>query len=188
MRFLPSIRIAPGGARRGLSVEQSSLARRLHCGARTEVAPITRFVRFAHCAQTGSASQFTKRAEARRLQSCAPRRSTIRPRRAPPAATLQGLCSTIAHATMVSDQGAAGWAAARMWGAEERRVGGGARSALRKLIRRMCSSAANAVSVASYTARPRPEHRKAVGAQRRPLHLSAAAHPAAPLPREEGSD
>jgi hypothetical protein len=54
------------------------------------------------------------------------------------------------------------------WGGEERRPGVGARSALRNLTRRICPSAANEVSVASYAARPQVEHRSAVGATRRP--------------------
>ena len=54
------------------------------------------------------------------------------------------------------------------WGDEKRRAGVGARSALRKLTRRICPSAASAANAASYAARPRTEHRSGVGAQRRP--------------------
>ncbi len=58
-----------------------------------------------------------------------------------------------------------GCAVARLCGGEERRVSVGARTrALRQLTRRICSSAANAVSAASYAARPKPEHRSEVGA------------------------
>ncbi len=58
-----------------------------------------------------------------------------------------------------------GCALARLCGGEERRVSVGARTrALRQLTRRICSSAANAVSAASYAARPKPEHRSEVGA------------------------
>ncbi len=44
----------------------------------------------------------------------------------------------------------------------------GARSALRELTRGGCLNAANAVSEVSSAARPRTEHRSAVGAKRRP--------------------
>ena len=53
-------------------------------------------------------------------------------------------------------------------GDEERRFGVGARSALRQLTCRGCSNGANEVSAVSSAARPRTEHRSAVGAQRRP--------------------
>ena len=48
------------------------------------------------------------------------------------------------------------------------RLGVGARSALRCLTRRGCLSAVSAANVASSAARPRAEHRSAVGAKRRP--------------------
>jgi hypothetical protein len=47
-------------------------------------------------------------------------------------------------------------------------AGVGARSVLRRLTRRGCLNEANAVSAVSFAARPRTEHRSAVGAQRRP--------------------
>ena len=53
-------------------------------------------------------------------------------------------------------------------GDEKRRPAVGARSALRRLTRRSCSNAANAVRAVSSATRPRAEHRSAVGAQRRP--------------------
>jgi hypothetical protein len=59
---------------------------RLHCGARSEVARPTRCAHFVRYVQTTAASQFTKRADARRPRPCAPRRPTNRPRRVPPAA------------------------------------------------------------------------------------------------------
>jgi len=67
---------------------------------------------------------------------------------------------------------AGGRPAARLWDGEKRRSGVGARSAPRGLTRRACPSAANAVSAASCAARPRSEHRSAVGAQRRPSQWS----------------
>jgi hypothetical protein len=54
------------------------------------------------------------------------------------------------------------------WGEEQRRAGLGARSALRKLTRRICLSAVSEAHVASYATRARTEQRTAVGAQRRP--------------------
>jgi hypothetical protein len=62
-------------------------------------------------------------------------------------------------------QAVGGCALARLCGGEEHRVSVGARTrALRQLTRRICPSATNAVSEASYAARPKPEHRSAVGA------------------------
>ena len=58
-----------------------------------------------------------------------------------------------------------------LWGGEQRRAEVGARTrAHRRLTRRVCPSAANEVSVASYAARPRTEQRSGVGAKRRPPH------------------
>jgi hypothetical protein len=72
----------------------------------------------------------------------------------------------------VPRQAVGGWALARLCGGEERRVSVGARSrALRELTHRICLSATNAVSAASYAVRPIPEHRSAVGA---PLAPTAA--------------
>ena len=59
-------------------------------------------------------------------------------------------------------------AGGEVWGGEKRRLGVGARSALRDLTRRDCSSAVNEVNEASFATRPRAEHRSEVGAQRRP--------------------
>ena len=58
-----------------------------------------------------------------------------------------------------------------------------AQRALQCLTRVDCSSAANAVSGASFDAGHAIEHRKGVGPQGRPLHTSAGAYPAAALPR-----
>ncbi len=75
--------------------------------------------------------------------------------------------------------GGARWG--RLWSGEQRRRGGGARSAHRELTRRGCSSAANAVSEASSAARPRAEQRSAVGAAG--THRSIEAPGGCPLPR-----
>jgi hypothetical protein len=73
---------------------------------------------------------------------------------------------------VVSRQAVGGCAVARLCGGEEHRVSVGARTrALRQLTHRICSSATNAVSEASYAVRPEPEHRSAVGA---PLAPTAA--------------
>ena len=67
-------------------------------------------------------------------------------------------------------------------GAEERRSRGRARSALRLLTRRDCSSAANAVSVASFaTGHESEHHRKSARSAGRRI-TSDAAHPPAALP------
>jgi hypothetical protein len=69
-------------------------------------------------------------------------------------------------------QAMGGCALARLCGGEEHRVSVGARPrALRQLTRRNCLSAVNEVNVASFAARPTPEHRSAVGA---PLAPTAA--------------
>jgi hypothetical protein len=73
---------------------------------------------------------------------------------------------------VVLSQAVGGCAVARLCGGEERRVSVGARTrALRELTHRICPSATNAVSAASYAVRPTPEHRSAVGA---PLAPTAA--------------
>jgi hypothetical protein len=62
-------------------------------------------------------------------------------------------------------QAVGGCAVACLCGGEEHRASVGARTrALRELTRRNCPSATNAVSEASFAARPKPEHRSAVGA------------------------
>jgi hypothetical protein len=53
--------------------------------------------------------------------------------------------------------------------------------ALQHLTRRDCSSAANAVSEASFSAGHETEHRKGSGAKRRTPHTSAGAYPPAAL-------
>jgi hypothetical protein len=73
---------------------------------------------------------------------------------------------------VVLSQAVGGCALARLCGGEEHRVSVGARTrALRELTRCDCPSATNAVSEASFAARPKPEHRSAVGA---PLAPTAA--------------
>ncbi len=81
--------------------------------------------------------------------------------------------------TAVPRQAVGGCARARLCGGEERRVLVGVRTrTLRQLTHRICSSATNAVSEASYAVRPTPEHRSAVGAPSAPT--AAVARPRTP--------
>ena len=93
-----------------------------------------------------------------------------------------GLCSC-GEQTPRPRKGAFGQAVARLCGAEEHRACGLARSASWHLTRRACSSAAPARRVASFTPGRKTEHRKGVGAQRRPPHRSATACPDGTLRR-----
>jgi len=72
-----------------------------------------------------------------------------------------------------------GPAGARVGGAEKRSPPGRARSALRRLTRRPCLSGATEGSAASWAAGQEGEHRRGVGAKRRPPPPRA---PAGPLP------
>ena len=70
---------------------------------------------------------------------------------------------------VVPRQAVGGWAGARLCGGEEHRVSVGARTrALRELTRCDCPSVTNAVSEASFAARPKPEDRSEVGAPSAP--------------------
>ena len=64
--------------------------------------------------------------------------------------------------------------AGAVWGAEQRRLEGGARSALRLLTHGNCLSAASEANGASFAVRPRGEQRRAVGRQGRPPHPAPA--------------
>ena len=131
----------------------------------------TRFVRFAHCAQTVAASQFTKRACARGCKPCAARRSAGAPW--PARARLCWCsCSSPRKRRTVAPGGAR---RGDLWSDEDRRTGVGARSALRRLTRRNCLSETNAVSEASSATRPLAENRSAVGATRRPRNHEPSA-------------
>ena len=149
--------------------------RRLRCDARTRVAPHNslrslRSLRSNRCVESVNEARC-----ARRPQGCAFRRPTNRPCRLPPAARQARWCSTMRHATTGS-RPEGGAAPGRLCAAEEAnrdtsgpgdrlclasgrasrpgaackaRARGRARSALRELTRRTCSSAANAANVAS---------------------------------------
>jgi hypothetical protein len=59
-----------------------------------------------------------------------------------------------------------GWAVARLWGGEARRVSVGVRTrTLPKLTRCVCLNETSAASEVSYAARPKPKHRSAVEPQ-----------------------
>ncbi len=77
-----------------------------------------------------------------------------------------------------------------LWGGEERRIGVGVRSTLRKLTRRNCLSAESAANAASFATRPQAEHHSGVVAKRRPPQCeppAGTACRAAPKPGERGS-
>ncbi len=137
---------------------------------------ITRYVRCAHCARTDAASQTHDARCARGREPCASRR----PRGAPPPARTR-LCRGARCSRRCADarrfwprtprsahRGRRRPAAGDFCGDEKRSAGVGARSAPRDLTRRICPSAESEANGASYAARPRAEHRSAVGAQRRP--------------------
>ena len=132
----------------------------------------TRYVHFVHCALTAAPSQWLMRA-ARAATSPAllgapEARSSLPARAFAGAWAVRGRTDTGFSRQAVPAGG-------DFWGDEERRSEVGARSALRELTRRGCSSAVSAANVASSAARPRTEHRSAVGAQRRPPQHEPAA-------------
>src|SRR5450755_1022922 len=126
---------------------------------------ITRYVRCAHCARTDAASQLWMRAA--RAAASPPLLGASEARPDLPertfAQTLVVFANTAVGASRQAVPGGGDFC-----GDEKRRTGVGARSALRRLTRRVCSNAANEVSVVSYAARPQAEHRSGVGAKRRP--------------------
>jgi hypothetical protein len=82
----------------------------------------------------------------------------------------------------VPRQAVGGCALGRLCGGEERRVSVGARTrALRELTRRNCLSAVSAANEASFAARPKSEHRSAVGAFGADRRSGAPAHTRAQL-------
>jgi len=71
----------------------------------------------------------------------------------------QRWCASEHHLGWLSRQAAPG--RGDFWDGEEHRSGVGTRSALRRLTRRICPSAANEVTVARHAARPQAAHRSA---------------------------
>ena len=172
---------AAGGIRWGLILGRSPLRsdctavlglrsrRRTHC------------VRFALFVQTTSTSQSTKRA-ARADRSPA---LLVAPQIAPIEYRLPrctgGSWASANHSA--AGKGVGGQAAARLGSAEKRRARGRARSALRGLTRRSCSSVESEANAASSSTGHETEHRREAAAQRRPLPWRGAACPPTPLPR-----
>ena len=90
----------------------------------------TRYVRFANSAQTVAASQFTKRASRAAMNPAL--LGASRSRRSPhPHSPLQQPGLALGPKARMVDERQAVHGAGAMWGAEQRRLEGGARSALR---------------------------------------------------------
>jgi hypothetical protein len=179
MRSVVASSVAAGGTRHALMVGRSAL--QADCTAM--LGPRSRRrTRCAHCvrfARTTAASWTTKRADARRPRACASRRPTNRPCRVPPTA----LPALSAHERIrgFTAKGRAGGpqracAAPRSAAAFAARA-----SAPCHPTRRVCSNEANAVSEVSYATGDGREHRREVGAARRPPQWCAEACPHAPL-------
>ena len=154
----------------------------------------THCVRFALSAQTMATSQTTKRAAraamkpglagragpsgpaVRKAQTvprtvCVPAHLLGAPEGAPQPARKRLCCGVVCvrRNTNIGSARQAVPGGGSLWGAEERSLVVGARSVLRKHTRRRCLNGANAVSAVSSATRPRGEHRRGVGAKRRPL-------------------
>jgi len=137
----------------------------LRCSVSWPVAKLTALTAFAAFKQTAT-SQLTKRAARAGHEPCAARRlrGAAQPTRA-------RLCRNVAclgekHQRCLSGR----WHPAGAISVATRSAGprSARASALRQLTRGVCLNAANAVSAVSLAARPRTEHRSAVGAKRRP--------------------
>jgi hypothetical protein len=171
---------AAGGTRHGLMVGRSALQADCTAMLGPRSRRRTRCAQCVRCARTAAASWITKRAEARRPRACASRRPTSRPCRVPPAAL--AALSAFVNVYGAPAEGRAGrsqraYAAPRSAAAVAARA-----SAPRKPTRRICSSEANAVSEVSYATGDGREHRRGVGATRRPPQWCAEACPRGPLP------
>ncbi len=155
-------------------------ARRLRCGAQPGVASRNslRALR-ALRSNTRAEPVFDARC-ARRPRASAPRHSRNRPRRVPPAA----LPAVVAFRLRTTAAGAKAGSGS-LWRASEALRSAGlvaARaSAHQHLTRRGCLSAESAANEASSATGHETEHRRAVGAQRRPLKRSATDCPDPPL-------
>ncbi len=159
---------APRGRRCPLGAHTGAVSAslRLRCGARPDVAS-PNSLRSLRSLRSNIRDESDHEARcARRHQGSAPRRPTDRPQRALPAALDRGFSGRRKHAPLC--KGAPGQATQRLDGAEKRKARGLARSAIRKLTRRGCLNAANAVSAVSSATGHEPEHLREVGATRRP--------------------
>ena len=126
----------------------------------------THFAHCVRCVQTDGDKSVDEARCARGHEPCASRRlrGALRPTRA---------CLCCHHCGSRSNSTARGSRRAApgggdLCGDEKRRLGVGARSALRQLTRRGCLNGANEVSEVSSAARPQAEHRSGVDAKRRP--------------------
>ncbi len=127
----------------------------------------THCVRFAHSVQTATVSQILKRAS----------RAAMRPallgaaeaRRGPPGHGFAAVVLVSASNTQhVPSSRRAVSALGDFGGAEERSSKAGARSALQHLTHRSCLNGVSEANAVSSAVRPWSEHRREVGAQRRP--------------------
>ena len=151
---------------------------RLRCGAQSEVAPRNSLRSLRSLRSNRRGESVDEARCARRPQTCAPRRRTLRPHRVPPAARHRIALRN--ENPRPPGKGAPGQVAARLRGAEERRVCGRARSALRDLTRCVCSTAASA---GSYATGPQTRAPQGSRCTHRPPRRSAAACPGATLLR-----
>jgi hypothetical protein len=132
----------------------------------------TRFVRCALSAQTAAPSRRLKRA-ARAAASPAVL-GTPKARRSPPQRAFATCVFAFARKYNPSSARLAARGAGAFCGAEKRRERAGARSAHQRLTHRHCVSVESAANEASLAMRPGVEHRRGVGAQRRPPQQAPA--------------
>ena len=172
--------VAAAGTRHGLMVGRSALQADSTPMLGLRSRRRTRCAHCVRCARTAAASWIRKRAEARRPQACASRRPTNRPCRV--STTALETSSACAQSNTVPAKGCAGRsrrasAAPRSAAAVAARA-----SAPRKPTRRVCPNEAIAGSEVSYATGDGREHRREVGATRRPPQRCAEACPHAPSP------
>ena len=155
-------RVAPGGTRQGLMLWRSAL--RADCTAMLGL----RSRRRTHCAncvrsvRTAAPGQSTKRAARADRRPALLAATEIAPAGYRlPRATVLGIRHERPRRPC---EGAPGQDGARLGGAEKRRARGRARSALRHLTRRGCSSAVSKANEASSATGHETEHRRGVGA------------------------
>jgi hypothetical protein len=187
-----------------------SASLRLRCDARLGLGRLTRSAHFVRYPQTRSGKsvhevRFAHRAQdspcrprRARRPGCSPgtnspldclcpgsppRRPTVSPQWAPPAAQAPG-AQCIGAMCSRGHKAAAGQAPARICGAEKRRIRGRARSAPRELTCRFLFERSERSERSELSDGHESEHRRAAGAKRRPPHLRAGACPAGALPRK----
>jgi hypothetical protein len=160
-------------ARRGLRHPPGAHAaavcasRRLHCAARAGVAPRNSL----HSLRSFRSDNRGESDHEARWRAPTPALRCSPPQKSPLAGAARRVATLVVFVAPHATTGSARQAVPGgrdFWGAEERRALGRARSAHRLLTRRDCSSAANAVSVASFATGHEPEYRRGVGAKRRP--------------------